>query len=445
MADKGEGGAVDPNTGMSEAEMKKGEVQNQVNFFMLGLLIVLIVSILVICSKFFRTFLSLKRLAIYRTNELNPRSIFDIKDENGNKYGEITIEDTNYSDDNKAAKIEKHRLRDFYIASAYRPYLCYYHKYDYVSIEVFKEVLKAGPRMIELEIFNSNYGDKVEPVVSVGEEKGEWMYTLNAIHIKQFLRAINETVFNTNLVGGVAKDPFIILLNLKTNKNIKCLNKLHRYIYSELNQHLLGTTYSYNAKKTSNTDFYPRILDIPLIECQNKVILFAHGDFEDTNLEEIINYSTVSNYTIKNAKKQRRMIYLDYNDIVETEEDIEDYVNPEFHKVAKNDVKEYCKYSYGILRPKVVDGDSLFTNISPINPEAGRGLEAGMQFIMMNYQKIDTNMSNYAYIFKDSSFVQKAQRTHNDTPKNITYVGKKVEDIALNQSELNYLYVTTKS
>ena len=46
--------------------------------------------------------------------------------------------------------------------------------------------------MIELEIFNSDYGDKVEPVVSIGTEEGEWTYTLNSIHIKQFLRAINE-------------------------------------------------------------------------------------------------------------------------------------------------------------------------------------------------------------------------------------------------------------
>ena len=52
MAATGDGGAVDPNTGMSENNMKKGEVQNQVNFFMLGLIIVLIVSILIICSKF---------------------------------------------------------------------------------------------------------------------------------------------------------------------------------------------------------------------------------------------------------------------------------------------------------------------------------------------------------------------------------------------------------
>ena len=44
---------------------------------------------------------------------------------------------------------------------------------------------------------------------------------------------------------------------------------------------------------------------------------------------------------------------------------------------------------------------------SPFNPEPTK-LEAGCQFIMMNYQMIDTiNMSNYTYIFKDSSFVKK--------------------------------------
>ena len=62
---------------------------------------------------------------------------------------------------------------------------------------------------------------------------------------------------------------------------------------------------------------------------------------------------------------------------------------------------------------------------------------------MLNYQKIDTNMSNYAYIFKDSSFVEKAEIAE-DNGKLITYVANKEKDILLNESELNYLYVTTK-
>ena len=47
---------------------------------------------------------------------------------------------------------------------------------------------------------------------------------------------------------------------------------------------------------------------------------------------------------------------------------------------------EYNKHSFTILSPET-GGDSLFNGISPINFEAGKGLEAGCQFIMMNYQK----------------------------------------------------------
>ena len=35
------------------------------------------------------------------------------------------------------------------------------------------EILGAGPRMVELEVFNDNFGDKVEPVASV-ETKRKW-------------------------------------------------------------------------------------------------------------------------------------------------------------------------------------------------------------------------------------------------------------------------------
>ena len=92
-------------------------------------------------------------------------------------------------DDYTSENNGKKKLRNFFIASAFRPYVCYYHKYDYVSVEIFKQILTAGPRMVELEVFNSSYGDKVEPVVSVGREDGEWKYTLNNVNLKEFLRA----------------------------------------------------------------------------------------------------------------------------------------------------------------------------------------------------------------------------------------------------------------
>ena len=287
--------------------------------------------------------------------------------------------------------------------------------------------------MVELEIFNSDYGDKVEPVVSVGEERGDWTYTLNSVPLKSFFKVIASNVFNSQKVGQVYKDPFILFLNLKTNRSVKCLNKIHKYLYDELGRYLLSSSYSYNARENDN------IRNITIDQAKGKVLIFVSGDFEESDLAELVNYSTASNYTLKYKKKQRRILYLNQKDIVETEEDIEDYVNPEHHKLDKEHLKDYNKYSFSILSPET-GGDSLFNGISPINFEAGKGLEAGCQFIMMNYQKIDTNMSNYIYLFKDSSFVLKKSDMIDNNEPNVIFEGGKMEEVKLNQSEINYLY-----
>ena len=391
-------------------EVVQSNISGQVFGFGLGFIVILVAIMLILASKMFRTFLALKRLKAYQSYEISLRSLKDLSEDFASKP-----------------------LRDFYVASAYRPYVCYYHKYDYVSVEIFKEILRAGPRMVELEIFNDKFGDKVEPVVSVGSQEGEWKYTLNSGPLRDFLRAIARVAFNP-VTCRVAKDPFILYLNLKTNRNIKCLNKIHQYLYDELGQFLLGPQYSFNDKNNKFTN-------ITMGECFHKVIVFASTGFEGTNLEELVNYSTVSNYTLKYKKDQKRMLYLNYNDIVETEEDIEDFVNPTHHKVSKDQVLEYNKCSFTMISPSI-ENAGMFGGISPINFDVGKSLEAGAQFMMMNYQKLDTNMINYMYVFKDTSFVEKVDTSTTCTPK--IYEGLKEERVDMNRSEINYLYASTK-
>ena len=391
-------------------EVVQANISGQVYGFAFGFIVILVSIMLILASKMFRTFLALKRLKAYQSYEISLRSLKDVSDEFKDKY-----------------------LRDFYVASAYHPYVCYYHKYDYVSVEVFKEILRAGPRMIELEIFNDNFGDKVEPVVSIGSQEGEWKYTLNNAPLKDFLRAIARVAFNP-VSCRVYKDPFILYLNLKTNRNIKCLNKIHQYIYDELGQFLLGPQYSFNDKNNKFTN-------ITMGECFHKVIIFASTGFEGTNLEELVNYSTVSNYTLKHKKDQKRMLYLNYADIVESEEDIEDFVNPTHHKVSKDQVLEYNKCSFTLISPGI-ENAGMFGGISPINFDVGKSLEAGAQYMMMNYQKLDTNMINYMYVFKDTSFVEKVDTSKSCATK--IYEGMKEERVDLNRSEINYLYASTK-
>jgi hypothetical protein len=400
-------------------EIKETKLGNQVLFFIFLLIGILLLGAILLVSRIFRVYMSLAKLAIYRTNEIKQQNLTDY----------ISIEDIN-----------KKKLRDFYIASAYRPYVCGLHKFDYVSVEVFIEVLKCGPRFVELEIFNSGYGEDVEPVVSVGEEEGEWKYTLNSINLKLFLREIAKVAFNLKDLK-VYKDPFILYLNLKTNRNVRCLNKVHKYIYEILGEYLLDSKYAYNSPNKETSD----INDITIGDCLGKVLIFSSSGFEDTNLEEVVNYSSASNYTLQNNKNQYRILYVRHEDVVDAEEDIEDYSNEEFHKLSGNDLKRYNKCGFTILSPEIKT-DSIFSGITPINYEPGKGLDWGCQFIMMNYQKIDTNMSNYAYIFKDSSFVLKSdiyETGEEEKECKKFFTGERMVYKDKEQKEINYIYTKT--
>jgi hypothetical protein len=413
-----------PNiTPLSDAELKQQETENEVIFFIFILVGILIFAGFILASQTWRVYTTLHRLTIYSSNEIQQQSIVDLRD---------------------GARLD-HKLRDYYIASAYRPYVCYYHKYDYCSIQVLREVLQAGPRMIELEIFNDGFSKEVEPVVSVGEEKGDWKLTLNTLKLTEVLKVIVDTVFNYKYVRSLKNDPFIIYLNLKVNRNLACLEKIHRYIYEICGNMLLSPRYSYNADKDFSDD---RILNITFRECQKKIILFSSPGFEDSPLQEIINYSGISNYTLQNYPDQYRILHVKQSDVVEKEEDIEEYANDQYFKITKANLVGYSKCSYVILSPEAPDSESFFDGITPYNPEPGKGLECGSQFIMMNYQKIDTNMSNYMYIFKDSSFVEKADNLKSQSGAGVCsteFMGQRRENVDKSQAELNYTYTTPHS
>ena len=285
-----------PPPKLTELEINKQKMESQVIFFIFLLIGILLFVGLVFVSKTFRVYTTLHKLEIYQSNEINQQSIFTI------------------------FKTGDKKLKNFYVASAYRPYVCYYHKYDYCSLEVFEQVLCAGPRMIELEIFNDSFSVDVEPVVSTGTHDGEWKLAMNSLPLTDVLKSIAKTVFNNKYMNNLYEDPFIIYLNLKVNRNLKCLEKISKYIYQILGQYLLGIEYSYNSNKTNS-----KFSDITLSKIKSKIVILANSGFEGTPLEEIVNYSTASDYTLKNNPEQYRILYLKNSDIVEKEEDIESW------------------------------------------------------------------------------------------------------------------------
>ena len=64
--------------------------------------------------------------------------------------------------------------------------------------------------------------------------------------------------------------------------------------------------------------------------------------------------------------------------------------------------------------------------------------------IMMNYQKMDSVMKNYATIFHESSLIEKAEAEKNNSCDRAIFEGINEERVNLNGSEINYLYASTK-
>ena len=143
--------------------------------------------------------------------------------------------------------------------------------------------------------------------------------------------------------------------------------------------------------------------------------------------------------------EQYRILYLRNDDIVEKDEDIENFNNTTHYKVSKDDLKDYNKCGLSIISPGVND-NGFFDGITPFNPEPTKALESGCQFIMMNYQMIDTNMSNYTYIFKDSSLVEKAERLKDNQSESTCrkFTSIKTQKLEHTNSEVVYTYVTPK-
>ena len=409
-----------PTVKMSNLEILKQKKEGQVLFFIFFFLSILIFVGLVFVSKTFRVYTTLHRLEIYKSNEIEQKSLYSPN--LGTEVG------------------ENDKLRDYYIASAYKPYVCYYHKYDYCSLEIFRQVLCAGPRMIELEIFNDSFNIDVEPVVASGTRDGEWQFSLNSLPLPEVLKTIASTVFNQKYVNDLKDDPFIIYLNLKNNRNIISLQKINKYIYEVLGQFLLDIKYAYNSNRNNS-----RFSDINLREVK-KIIIFSSEGFEGSPLEEVVNYSVASDYTLENNPEQYRILYLRNDDIVEKDEDIEEFNNTTHYKVSKEDLKQYNKCGFSIVAPGLGNTTGFFDGISPFNPEPTKVLEAGCQFIMMNYQMIDTNMSNYTYIFKDSSFVKKADGLIDIDGSSCTrkFTSVKTQKLEHTNSEVIYTYVTPK-
>ena len=265
------------------------------------------------------------------------------------------------------------------IASAYNACHNGYQIFDYTSEDITLGLIQSGVRYLEFNIFNSEFGKKANPVISMGYKKGEWKLTLTDTRLEYCLNIIANNAFKTNDGDSGCPnpdDPIFIGLNLNNNNNLDCLNIVADLLTDYFGERFIDNKYSFQSSD-----------DIPFIKMKfllGKVVIFASDGFQGSRLEELVNYSWDNITNNKNHKMQR--IHHTYFD------------DPKFNS---DELIEFNKTGLTIVIPNK-EGDFWSSNY-----DCMKALDYGCQFVTMNYQYIDDNIDKYITTFKNKSILVK--------------------------------------
>jgi len=278
---------------------------------------------------------------------------------------------------------------NYHVASAYNAAHSGYQMYDYTSENVVLAIIQSGVRYLEFNVFNSEFGDKAYPVVSMGYMVGEWKMMVNDTPLETIFDIISKNAFD--IAQGTAgvnnpNDPLIIGLKLNTNSNLNCLNLIAYLIVQNFGKRLLDSKYSFQQSDN--------IANIPMSELVGsddksknaRVIIFASDGFQGSGLDEIVNYS----WDNVNNSPHHKMQRLQYNEIIDT-------------SFNSNALIEFNKTGFTIIENHS-EGDFFNNNYDP-----SIAFDYGCQFVTMDYQSVDSYMDIYMKSFKYSAFTLKSK------------------------------------
>lgn len=256
---------------------------------------------------------------------------------------------------------QQYRLADFYAASSSYSVFPGAEVYDYVSDSILPLAIKAGVRLVELDIY-SDVNDK--PVVGLKNQKLGVDYAYNTVSLEACCVSIANNAFNS-INSPVSSDPFVLSLVFHTDKT-KTINAAAEILKTTCRAHMLDSTYSYQRKNLAVE---------PICNLQSKLIIVSGGAMKGTLMEELVNLSWSTSHL-------RRMTYTQAS--------------------QPHDQDELINYNRNNITMVVPDiGEDLVNN----NPQIL--FTFGCQWIMMNYGSIDNMMELYIGEFQENSIVLK--------------------------------------
>ena len=254
-----------------------------------------------------------------------------------------------------------YRLCDYYVASSSYSVFPSTELYDYVSDSILPLVVRAGARVVELDVYSD---DQDNPVVGLKNQKLGVDYAYNTVPFSACCVSIANTAFNS-ISSPVSSDPFILSLVFHTNKT-NVINACAETLKTTCSAFMLPSEYSYTRKNLAVE---------PVCNLQRKLIIVSGDSMKGTLMEELVNMSW-------NTSHLRRLTYT--------------------QAAQTHDHEELINYNRNHITMVVPDvGEDLVNQ----NPQIL--LTYGCQWNLMNYGSVDTSMEMYIGEFQQNSFVVK--------------------------------------
>lgn len=255
------------------------------------------------------------------------------------------------------------RLCDYYMASSAYSLFPGAKVYDYISDNVIPMLVKAGPRLVELDIYDDGSGG---PVVGLKNQKLGTDYAYNTVPFGACCVAIANNAFNS-VACPVSSDPFVLSLVFHTTNN-NVMNACAEALKSSCQRYLLGPTFGYQRKNLAIE---------PICNLQSKLIVISGGEVKGTLMEELVNLSW-------GTSNLRRLTYT--------------------QAAQTNDSAELIKHNRDNITMVVPDVGSDLVNMN-----SQILLTYGCQWNLMNYGSVDSAMEVYIGEFQENSVVLKPE------------------------------------
>jgi hypothetical protein len=258
---------------------------------------------------------------------------------------------------------DDYRLCDYYIASSAYSIFPSSYTYDFVSDSVIPLVVKAGARLIELDVYADS---KDKPVVGLKNETLGYDYAKNSVSFESCCVSLGNTAFNS-ADTPLASDPFILSVVFHTDKR-QVMDACAEILKSTLQRYMLGPEYSFHQKDLAKE---------PMKNLSGKLIIVSGGNIKGSTFEELVNLSWSTSSLRRLTYMQASQPY-DHEELVNSNRQAICMVVPEPMPDLKNN------------NPTILFG-------------------YGCQWNLMNYGSLDDMMEVYIGEFQQGSIILKPE------------------------------------